>query len=91
LQDFSKPQDDEVSSKPEELTLIMACRSLKRAESARAALFQALDAYIESLKASPDDYVHARNFRETVVIKIHQLDLAIMNSVFQFSEEILSQ
>lgn len=69
----------------------MACRSPKRAESAKEKLYQLLDTYIEGLKKSPDEYVHAKKFREVVEIKIHQLDLAAMNSVFQFVEEISQQ
>lgn len=69
----------------------MACRSVKRAEGAREKLYQLLDTYIEGLKKSPDEYVHAKNFREMVDIKIHQLDLAVMNNVFKFAEEISHQ
>lgn len=66
----------------------MACRSVKRAETARDKLLQLLDTYIEGLKKNPDEYIHAKQFRELVDIQIHQLDLAVMNSVFKFSEEI---
>ncbi len=69
----------------------MACRSVKRAEAARDKLLQLLDTYIEGLKKSPDEYAHAKQFREVVDIRIHQLDLAVMNSVFRFTEEISRQ
>jgi 3-keto steroid reductase len=91
LQDFSRPQDDDVPPEYEGLTLIMACRSLQRAEAAKEKLFELLDTYIEGLKKSADEYVHAKKFREVVDIKVHQLDLAVMNSVFQFAEEISRQ
>lgn len=91
LQDFSKPQDDDTLTEYEGIILIMACRNAKRAENARGKLYQLLDAYIEGLKISPDEYVHAKRFRETVSIRVHQLDLAVMNSVFQFAEDISKQ
>lgn len=69
----------------------MACRSVKRAESAKERLYSLLDAYIEGLKANPDEYIHAKKYREIVDIRIHALDLAVMSNVFQFVEEILKQ
>jgi len=90
LQDFSKPTDDPLSEY-EGITLIMACRSVKRAESAKERLYSLLDAYIEGLKANPDEYIHAKRYRGNVDIRIHALDLAVMNSVFQFAEEIVKQ
>ncbi|KAL9709060.1 3-keto-steroid reductase [Leucoagaricus gongylophorus] len=90
LQDFSKASDD-TSSKYEGIILIMACRNVKRAESAKEKLYSLLDVYIEGLKTSSDEYIHAKKYRETVDIRIHALDLAVMNSVFQFAEEILKQ
>lgn len=69
----------------------MACRNVKRAESAKEKLYSLLDVYIEGLKTSSDEYIHAKKYRETVDIRIHALDLAVMNSVFQFAEEILKQ
>ncbi|KAF9443628.1 hypothetical protein P691DRAFT_808692 [Macrolepiota fuliginosa MF-IS2] len=91
LQNFSESQTDDVSSDYDGITLIMACRSANRAKNAREQLYQCLDTYVDGLKASPDEYVHAKKFQEAVDIKIHQLDLAVMNSVFAFAEEISNQ
>lgn len=72
----------------EGLTLIMACRSRKRAEEAKATLFKLLDAHIVKLKRSRDYDGHAAKFRENLRIEVHELDLAMLKSVTKFAEEI---
>lgn len=91
LRDFSKGTDDDSSAEYEGLILIMACRSAKRAETAKDKLFQLLDTYIEGLKKNVDEYVHAKKFRELVEIRVHLLDLSTMHSVFKFADEISRQ
>ncbi|XP_006459766.1 hypothetical protein AGABI2DRAFT_202140 [Agaricus bisporus var. bisporus H97] len=91
LRDFSKGTDVDSSAEYEGLILIMACRSAKRAETAKDKLFQLLDTYIEGLKKNVDEYVHAKKFRELVEIRVHLLDLSTMHSVFKFADEISRQ
>jgi len=67
------------------LTLIMACRSMKRAEAARTKLLRLLDAYIAKLQRQPGYDGHADAFRKNVVIDTRELDLAVIGSVFRFS------
>lgn len=70
------------------LTLIMACRSVKRAEEARTKLYNALDAFIEKQRKLPGYDGHAASFRENLTLVIHSLDLASIPSVLRFSAEI---
>lgn len=70
------------------LTLIMACRSIKRAEAARTKLWALLDSYIAQLQRKPEYDGHAHAFRENVTIDIVTLDLAIISSVFKFANEV---
>lgn len=91
LRDFSKDIDDDPSAEYEGLILIIACRNAKRAEAAKENLFRLLDTYIEGLKKNVDEYVHAKKFREVVEIKVHDLDLSVMNNVFKFAQEISQQ
>jgi 3-keto steroid reductase len=67
------------------LTLIMACRSVKRAEAARTQLLSLLDTYVAKLKKQPGYNGHAEVFQQNVVLDIRELDLAIVGSVFKFA------
>ena len=70
------------------LTLIMACRSVKKAELARQSLYKKLDAHIIRQKQLAEYDGHAEHFQENLRIKIHKLDLAVTQSVFDFAAEI---
>ncbi|GLB33244.1 putative 3-keto sterol reductase [Lyophyllum shimeji] len=83
--------DDRTSDPPVEpdgLTLIMACRSVKRAEVARTKLLNLLDTYIAKLQRRPEYDGHAHAFRKNVTIDIVSLDLAMISSVFKFADEV---
>ncbi|TFL00623.1 NAD(P)-binding protein [Pterulicium gracile] len=71
-----------------ELTLIMACRSLKRAESARMKLLYSLREYVELLTREKGYDGHAERFEANLTVDVMYLDLAVVSSVFQFSEQI---
>lgn len=70
------------------LTLILACRSKQRAEAARAKLHDIADEQVRHAKRSPDYDGHAEVFRKNLYIAIHIVDLADVQSVFHFADEI---
>lgn len=70
------------------ITIIMACRSIKKAEDARADLLRLLDEDIDLQKTQPDYAGHADAFRRNVNIVIHQLDLGSIKSIFEFGKEV---
>ncbi|RDB19578.1 3-keto-steroid reductase [Hypsizygus marmoreus] len=84
----SDTSDLGLSSGYDGLTLIMACRSTKRAEAARTELLGLLDAHVAKLRKRKDYDGHADEFRKNVVIDIVSLDLAMISSVFKFADEV---
>ena len=70
------------------LTLILACRNMKKAASARTELYSRLDAHIKKQRMLPGYDGHADSFRENLKIEIHYLDLAVIRSVFRFNAEL---
>lgn len=73
------------------LTLVMACRSVKRAEAARTKLLHLLDSYINQLQKTPGYDGHAHSFRKNLTIDIVSLDLAMINTVFKFADEVTNK
>ncbi|KAJ7179606.1 3-keto sterol reductase [Mycena filopes] len=73
------------------LTLVMACRSTQRAETARKDLYQELDAHIAQLRARTDYDGHADVFRRNLKIEVERLDLAELNSVFAFAAQMTTR
>ncbi|KAG6877859.1 hypothetical protein C0993_003065 [Termitomyces sp. T159_Od127] len=73
------------------LTIVMACRSVKRAEAARTKLLRLLDSYIHQLQKRPDYDGHALSFRKNLIIDIVSLDLAMINTVFKFADEVTNK
>jgi 3-keto steroid reductase len=69
----------------------MACRSIKRAETARLELLKSLDAHVADLKARPDYNGHAERFQKNVDIVVMCLDLADLSTVFSFANEAMSK
>ncbi|KAF4562438.1 hypothetical protein EYR36_011432 [Pleurotus pulmonarius] len=72
----------------ESLTLIMACRSVKRGEAARTQLFRLLDEHLVKLQQSPEDIAYAKRFRQNVRIDLHYLDLASVSTIFRLGAEL---
>jgi 3-keto steroid reductase len=70
------------------LTIIMACRSIKRAEISRKQLFRLLDEDIEAQKSEAGYNGYAKEFRSNLKIEIHCLDLASLKSIFGFCDEL---
>ncbi|KAI5122148.1 hypothetical protein M0805_000795 [Coniferiporia weirii] len=73
------------------LTLILACRDVTKAEAARTELFRLLDEEVTRQKLQKNYDGHAGRFRENVVVVVHRLDLASVESVFNFGREINSK
>ena len=70
------------------LTLILACRSSSRAQLAKTKLLELLDRDIQKQKRQPNYDGHADVFRKNLRVDVRLLDLASVNSVFNFGEEI---
>ncbi|KAI0092561.1 hypothetical protein BDY19DRAFT_924999 [Irpex rosettiformis] len=70
------------------LTIILACRSKERALEARTTLLNSLDQHIAKLKKRADYDGHAERFRENVELNYHRVDMADVQSVFDFAEEL---
>ncbi|KAF8270865.1 hypothetical protein EI94DRAFT_1680085 [Lactarius quietus] len=71
------------------LTLIMACRNRKRAEVARAELLELFEKDVASQRrntAGGEERVTA--FRKNLVVAIHSLDLASVQSTLAFADEV---
>ncbi|THV00555.1 3-keto sterol reductase [Dendrothele bispora CBS 962.96] len=79
---------DEFPLPCEGLTLIMACRSLKRAEAARLKLLKRFDAHVEDLKKREGYTGHAERFRKNLRLEIHEVNLAMVSSIQAFAEEL---
>jgi 3-keto steroid reductase len=69
----------------------MACRSIKRAETARLELLKSLDAFVADVKTRPDYDGRAERFRKSVDIVVMHLDLADLSTVFSFADELMSK
>ncbi|CAE6465303.1 unnamed protein product [Rhizoctonia solani] len=61
------------------LTLVLACRSAQRAETARSNLFELIDNEL-----AKRDTPYGRSFRKNLEIEIVKLDLSSVESVFEF-------
>ena len=63
------------------LTLIMVCRNMQKAETARGKLLSYLDQILEArkVKGVPDEY--GRNFRQNLIIEIEKCDFTSVKSV----------
>ncbi|KAK0220301.1 NAD(P)-binding protein [Armillaria fumosa] len=85
-QPSSSREEDLFPSPCEGLTLIMACRSFHRADTARRELYASLDSHIA--KKNTGYGGHAKRFRENLKIEIHTVDLAEISSIFAFADEV---
>jgi len=66
----------------------MACRNAKRAEAARQKLYTLLDTHIAAAKLIPSYEGHAERFRDNLTVEIELIDLAMISSVFAFTQNI---
>ncbi|KAI0316123.1 hypothetical protein OF83DRAFT_1164480 [Amylostereum chailletii] len=70
------------------LTLIMACRSTERAEAAKMELLQLFEEDVSQSELHKKDTQHVEDFRQNLELKIHKLDLASVQSVLHFADEL---
>ncbi len=83
----SSPREGDLFPDPcEGLTLVMACRSFHRADTARRELYASLDSHMA--KKNTGYGGHAKRFRENLKIEIHTVDLAEISSIFAFADEV---
>ena len=82
------PSSNELGLVCDGLTLILACRSKQRAEAARTKLCDIADELVRRAKCSPDYDGHAEIFRNNLHIVVHIIDLADIQGVFHFADEI---
>jgi len=88
LYDFhlKKKIDDQVSFNG--LTLILACRSKQRGEAARDKLYRLVDERVRHLEKFQGYDGHATTFRKHLTIAVHTVDLARIQTVFRFADEV---
>ena len=70
------------------LTLIMACRSQQRAEAARKELFKLFEHDVAPLRATPGGAERIVAFHSNLVVSVHLLDLASVQSTLAFADEV---
>jgi len=70
------------------LTLIMACRSQQRAEAARKELLELFERDVAPLRATPSGAERIAAFRANLVVSVHLLDLASVQSTLAFADEV---
>ncbi|KAK1229655.1 3-keto-steroid reductase [Marasmius sp. AFHP31] len=70
------------------LTLILACRNAKRAETAKEKLLRLLDGHVAKLQMKPGYDGHAETFRSNLRIEIYELDLGMLSTVTKFASEV---
>ena len=70
------------------LTLIMACRSLKRAEKAKAELLTFFDRHVRKLRSKPGYTGRAEALQKDLDIDVLYLDLASIKTVFDFAKVV---
>ncbi|KAJ2928014.1 hypothetical protein H1R20_g9084, partial [Candolleomyces eurysporus] len=90
----SLPQDFEdasLSGRPQKytgLTLIMACRSVSRAQKARTELLQFFDSHIQKIQSTAEYDGHAEEFKKNLSIEVEYVDLASIKTVLEFAKRV---
>lgn len=82
------PQDTAPTESYDGLTLILACRSEKKALAAKQLLLRRLDRHIALAKRKAGYDGHAERFRNNLEINFHCVDMSLVSSVFAFCEEL---
>lgn len=80
--------DDAPTESYDGLTLIMACRSEKKALAAKRQLLAILDRAVAKEQQRSDYDGHAGTFRKNVDIKFHYVDMSLVQTVFRFGDEL---
>jgi len=66
----------------------MACRSRQRAEAARKELLELFERDVAPLRAAPGGAERVAAFRANLVVSVHLLDLASVQSTLAFADEV---
>jgi 3-keto steroid reductase len=66
----------------------MACRSRQRAEAARTQLLALFESDVARLRRSPSIAERVEAFRANLIVEIHTLDLASVQSTLAFAEDV---
>jgi len=66
----------------------MACRNRQRAEAARTLLLEHFEKDVAELRSTPGGAERVKTFRKNLVISIHALDLASVQSTLAFADEV---
>ncbi|KAI9453227.1 hypothetical protein F5148DRAFT_1378490 [Russula earlei] len=66
----------------------MACRSRRRAEAARTQLLELFESDVARLRGATDTAERVAAFRANLVVAIHTLDLALVQSTLAFADEV---
>ena len=82
------PEVNEAPERYDGVTIIMACRSQKRALKARTKLLYLLDRHVEDEKERSDYDGHAERFQKNVEINFHYVDMLIVQTVFEFCDDL---
>jgi 3-keto steroid reductase len=72
----------------EGLTLVLACRSMSRADAARKSLLKDLDERMADQRRRLGPNPHAERFRANLRIEMQYIDMALMSSVFNAAAEL---
>lgn len=92
LPQFDTPHDPKEDPQPfltgQSLTLVMACRNVKKAETARQQLYQFFDTHLARRKTQPNYDTYGDDFRKTLKIEIEYCDLAQFSSVIKCSKAL---
>ncbi|KAF8164871.1 3-keto sterol reductase [Crassisporium funariophilum] len=67
------------------VTMILACRNMKRADKARTKLLHWFEEHVDELSQRPEDDGYATAFLANCEVQIRQLDLASIQSVLEFA------
>jgi 3-keto steroid reductase len=66
----------------------MACRSQQRAEAARKQLLEFFERDVAPLRSTPGSVKRIATFRANLVISVHLLNLASVQSTIAFADEV---
>lgn len=85
------PQQQSPFAPTKQLTLVLACRNPKRASTARSRLLNFLDVEVSRQRKSAGYNGHAEDFRRGLNIDFLPVDLASVDSVFEFAKQARRQ
>ncbi|KAJ3544581.1 hypothetical protein NMY22_g2736 [Coprinellus aureogranulatus] len=88
FEEKASAEKDASSQRYNGLTLIMACRSVSRAQKARDELLRWFGAHVRKAKSQPGYDGHAEEFQKNITVEVEYVDLASIKTVLEFGERI---